>query len=131
MVDSNTGYKICNTCVVTLVCNRCLANGLLECNHNDKYMPEWKSKHKQGIARQFFDQQKHLLMRESLGVVADGEGTVVEKIHINKFEKKKYFIWNGYPRPKLIFLGFDPNAGGPSEMALVAMVNLGGQRVVR
>ncbi len=130
MVDENTGYKVCNTCIRTLMCNRCIANGLTTCTHFDKYIPDWKSKKKQGIAKQLFEQHKHLFMRESLGVVSDTEGTVIEGIHIKNFEKKKNFSWKGCPRPKLIFLGFDPNAGGTNDMALIALVNYSGQRLV-
>jgi hypothetical protein len=69
MRHPDTGLPICNVYQCTLVCPRCMKRSKPEnCDHNNKYLPDFKSSEKGKIVRRILQDNVHILKRESLYV---------------------------------------------------------------
>jgi hypothetical protein len=63
-------------------------------------------------------------------MISDEGNSLIESTYIKKMrETPERPIESGF-RPKWIMVTCDPNAGGPNDMSLVAMINAHGQRWV-
>jgi len=134
MRDPDTGERVFLVFEVELICRRCLTRENPEnCKHNLKFLPPWKSSEKLEIVKKIMRDQITILKRESMGVVTDEGGSLIESEYIKKFLAMPEHVLDVYTAVKHVLVTCDPNTSGSvgsSEMALMGIINQNGKRVI-
>jgi hypothetical protein len=63
-------------------------------------------------------------------VISDDGQSFIGRDHIENFKKRPYYNPDPYLKPKIIMLCLDTNNDGENEMAMIAMANMHGCKVV-
>ena len=86
-VRADLGKKVFETISITLVCDECLKTDHPEkCRHKLASMPRWLSSQKVEVVRKLLSEDPAMLLRESLGISADGSEKVT---HYNPLSKRQ------------------------------------------
>lgn len=120
-LKDQTGENFFRTISVSLVCDKCkAANKGASCTHNQDLIPPWKSAAKLDMVRALYKDQGDLMQRESMGSITDDATSLFEssKVHAFMTETPVDITFS----PEYVFMAFDPNGGGTSQMAVVSMV---------
>jgi hypothetical protein len=127
-LKDHTGEMFFRTIKVSLVCEPCLQSGKAsECTHNQDLIPPWKSAAKLDMVRALYGDQSDLMARESMGAITDDATSLFPSQKVLAFMSCSVQL---EIQPEYIFMGFDPNGGGSSKMALVSVVFRGESLVV-
>ena len=115
---------------ITLVCNDCLQTETPErCTHKLASMPRWLSSEKVEVVRQLLAEDPAMLLRESLGISADGSEKAFNSVDIdNFFARRPDPIRFHHRQPELntdhVFVAVDPSGGGASAFAMASLIQL-------
>lgn len=116
-----------------LICDRCLTkrNGGTDCNHCEDDVPPWK----QGTTRDLVkllmgEENEDVFKRESMGVVAGSLMSIFPLEVAERLLNDPWYERREDIRPQHIFVGFDPNGGGTSHSAIIALARIHGTLVV-
>ena len=88
-----------------------------------------KSKEKQQVVKALYSGNKMMMMRESLGIVTEGQGGVFSTRSV-----KQLFDRVRDPVPvdtRHVYTAIDPTGGGPSKFAIVSGIRFNGKLQVR
>ena len=126
------GKKIMNVIHIELVCDECKKKkGVINCPHNAHKTPKWKSGSRRKKIRWMYVGREAMFERESLGRSSNDENLAFEPHHVKDFNNREPFKPNPNSPPKYVYIACDPNAGGPSHMAIVSGFFERGTLVVR
>lgn len=113
-----------------LICDRCLAkkNGGTDCNHCEDDVPPWK----QGTTRDLVkiimgEENEDVFKRESMGVLANSLHSIFPLAISERLISDPWYDRREDIKPTHIFVGFDPNGGGLSHSAIVALARIKGE----
>ena len=122
---------------LTLICQRCLDRERMigisatHCKHMLHLIPPWKEASKLETVRRLMDSDREkIFRRESLGVLAGSSKTLFDHNDIKYFNEMPYFQRRIDVKPDPLYLIVDPNAGGPSHMAIILMTRFCDKMVV-
>lgn len=95
-----------------------------KCPHVQLERPAWKSKEKQQVVKALYTGNKMMMMRESLGVVTEGQnGVFLRKCIRFLFDRPRLPIPEA---TKHVYIAIDPTGGGPSKFAIVSGIRESG-----
>lgn len=125
--DEETGDLFFFVVRIGLVCKACLQLPQAEmgkCSHKVDQIPPWKSgpRHKRVQSLYRFDKEDRGL-RETAGIIIGAENTVFSITQLRKlFDAETMPIYTPDPNyiPDRILLVADPDAGGPSSLAIMS-----------
>ena len=130
-----TGKPLFNIYEQTLVCKTCSARGdefAASCTHRLSERPPWLDPGKLSTIAMMFGKRRDLFLREIQGIIGTNSTTYFDKRHINAFRDRPPYRYGGMDdEPKFIHVMCDPNCGGMSNVALVAVHRVNGALVVR
>jgi len=127
MVD-DYGHPIFESIKITLVCDDCLKTDHPEkCRHKLASMPRWLSSAKVETVRALLAEDPAMLLRESLGISADGSekafGTEAIANMIKRVPNKLYYnIREPSTNVNHVFVACDPSGGGASAFSVASLV---------
>ena len=127
MVD-DYGNAIFESIKITLVCDDCLKTDHPEkCRHKLASMPRWLSSKKVETVRALLAEDPAMLLRESLGISADGSekafGTEAIEAMIKRVPKRLvYNIREPETNVNHVFVACDPSGGGASAFSIASLV---------
>ena len=127
MVD-DYGNAIFESIKITLVCDDCLKTDHPEkCRHKLASMPRWLSSKKVETVRALLAEDPAMLLRESLGISADGSekafGTEAIEAMIKRVPKRlTYNIREPESNVNHVFVACDPSGGGASAFSIASLV---------
>jgi hypothetical protein len=100
------------------VCPACVAaNKVFDCTHMRFQIPPWKSLKKVARMKVIYDEMPHI--RENLGGIANSDRRAFRAVDVDNFFRN---ITRNIERVKCVWLASDPSGGGPSEFAVVGVV---------
>lgn len=119
----NTDDPVFASFILELVCKRCKRLKLYDsCRHMEHKQPQWKGSAKMEVMKLIYgNENSDIRARESLGVALSDRDAIFEEEWVKRLERR--ILWDNYAaiyKPKIIFMGCDPNAGGSSHMAIVS-----------
>jgi len=127
MVD-DYGHNIFESIKITLVCDDCLKTDHPErCRHKLASMPRWLSSKKVETVRALLAEDPAMLLRESLGISADGSekafGTEAIEAMIKRVPKRlEYNVREPESNVNHVFVACDPSGGGASAFSIASLV---------
>tara|TARA_B110000858_G_scaffold198474_2_gene265452 strand:+ start:299 stop:745 length:447 start_codon:yes stop_codon:yes gene_type:complete len=127
MVDAY-GNAIFESIRITLVCDECLKTDHPEqCRHKLASMPRWLSSKKVETVRALLAEDPAMLLRESLGISADGseKAFFTESISamINRVPDTIEYNARDYSKNvNHVFVAVDPSGGGASAFSIASIV---------
>ena len=127
MVD-DYGHAIFESIKITLVCDDCLKTDHPEkCRHKLASMPRWLSSKKVETVRALLAEDPAMLLRESLGISADGSEKAFHTTDIEAMMKRVpdpiiYDVRNPEHNVNHIFVACDPSGGGASAFSVASLV---------
>lgn len=95
-----------------------------KCPHVNLERPTWKSKDKQQVVKALYGGNKQMLLRESMGVVTEGDNGIFDKYQVRELFSKERS--NLSVNVKHVFVAIDPTGGGPSKFAIVSVIRENG-----
>lgn len=110
-----------------MICDRCLAKkeGSSDCHHNDDDVPEWKEGTTRDLVRIILGaENEDIFRRESMGVAAGATNRCFAENKVNALLNARWYERREDIRPSQIFVALDPNAGGASHAAIVAIARM-------
>ena len=122
------GAKIFETIQITLVCDDCLKTDHPEkCRHKLASMPRWLSSKKVETVRALLAEDPAMLLRESLGISADGSEKAFSAKDIESMIARTPppIVYNVREPEKNIchaFVAVDPSGGGASAFSIASIV---------
>ena len=88
-----------------------------------------KSKEKQQVVKALYSGNKMMMMRESLGIVTEGQGGVFASQCVKQlFDRARESLPSAV---RHVYTAIDPTGGGPSKFAMVSGVRFNGKLQVR
>lgn len=121
LVDKETGEPLFNIMRIGQVCEPCQKTTTpWLCNHMAFDIPPWKSVKKQKRMEYIYEGQQHRNLRENFGQIAGNGRQAFKQELIDKFARRPPQRILG--KVNVIFLGADPGGGGPSDLAMTAMI---------
>ncbi len=128
-----TSDKLFSTVEMSLVCDDCAAKSLHKhCKHMECMMPGWKSTEKQAISELMYgDADGDLYARECLGVLSNSDSKIFNMRWISALNRQVPWMNTAHHlAPSQLYMCVDPNAGGPSHMAIMTIAQIMGAYVV-
>jgi len=122
------GHNIFETIKITLVCDDCLKTDHPEkCRHKLASMPRWLSSKKVETVRALLAEDPAMLLRESLGISADGSekafGTeAIEAMMRRVPNRLRYDVREPTTNVNHVFVACDPSGGGASAFSVASLV---------
>lgn len=131
LTDPVTGKPAINSYMCELVCSSCKRRkNPTSCRHMLHLIPPWKNPSQIGVVSLLYGAKKHLMARESMGFLSEDGSAWFSQRDIDFLMNARPYAMNMYLKPKHVIVTCDPNAGGGSGMALMAMVPQNGYYVV-
>jgi len=129
LIDKETNEPLFNVIRIGQVCEACSkTSSPWLCNHMAYSVPPWKSQKRLKRMEYIYEGQEFRNLRENMGVVAGSGRQAFNQKLIDKFvNAPKYKVIR---KPNIIFIGADPGGGGPSDLAMTAMMNVDGCWIV-
>ncbi len=127
---NEAGQKVFESIAITLVCDDCLRSEHPEkCTHKLAEVPRWISSQKVEVVRTILSEDPAMLLRESLGISADGSTKLYPAEDIEAFEKNKpeEVVWNNRDHRinvQHVFISVDPSGGGASAFSICSAITL-------
>jgi len=121
------GNYIFQSIRITLVCDDCLKTDHPElCRHKLASMPRWLSSKKVETVRALLSEDPAMLLRESLGISADGSEKAFHTEAIGHFIKRKapeipYNVRTPETNTSHFFVAVDPSGGGASAFSVASV----------
>ena len=103
------------------------------CRHKMSSMPRWISSSKVEIVRSLLSEDPAMILRETLGIAADGSSKAYRLDDVESFLARlpqtiAFNPRNMQSQTQHVFVAVDPSGGGPSAFAITTVVVLpGGQ----
>ena len=120
VLKDENGDKLFNVLQVKMACDVCIKSGKAsECRHVS-VLPPWKAD-RLSFVKLLYGDREDLLKRESLGLSAMDPNSIFKEEWVERAWGKQ-----SRPRPRVIFVGYDPCGGGESEWGLVSVCLEGG-----
>ena len=124
------GTPVFESMAITLVCDACLKTEHPErCKHKTSEIPRWISSEKVEVVRTLLAEDPAMLLRESLGISADGSEKVYRNDDVEAFDQRvpDQLVW--YDRDhrlnvQHVFVAVDPSGGGPSAFSICSSITL-------
>jgi len=122
------GHHIFESIRITLVCDDCLATDHPEkCRHKLASMPRWLSSKKVETVRALLAEDPAMLLRESLGISADGSekafGTEAIASMIKRVPNRiQYNVREPALNVNHVFVAVDPSGGGASAFSIASII---------
>lgn len=116
-----------------MICDRCLAKkeGSSDCHHNDDDVPEWKEGSTRDLVRIILGaENEDIFRRESMGVAAGATSRCFSETKVNNLLRSRWYERREDIRPSQLFVALDPNGGGPSHAAIVALARMEDSKLV-
>lgn len=111
-----SGELLFNQLTISLLCDACLAAGLIECPHKNA-LPAWKSGERQKLIAELMAGDKAMYMRENLGIVTRADNSAFDRASIERLWARQFLLTSA-AAPQYAYLCVDPCGGGLSMMAL-------------
>lgn len=118
------------TLEAVMACDSCKRLQLAAfCKHHESMLPSWLSKEGTEFNRVVYDYlgADKAAERELSNVQGNSAGQAFTAESVQRFYNRSFYsskeIWD---KPKCIFVGIDPNAGGVSHMAIVSLMKTQG-----
>ena len=121
------GNYIFESIRITLVCDECLKTDAPEkCRHKLASMPRWLSSKKVETVRALLAEDPAMLLRESLGISADGSEKAFSTVDIENMIKRVappivYDVRNPQNNTSHLFIACDPSGGGASAFSIASV----------
>ena len=121
------GNYIFESIRITLVCDECLKTDTPEkCRHKLASMPRWLSSKKVETVRALLAEDPAMLLRESLGISADGSEKAFSTVDIENMIKRVpppilYDVRNPQNNTSHLFVACDPSGGGASAFSIASV----------
>lgn len=113
-----SGDLLFNQLTISLLCDACLAAGLMSCPHRNA-LPAWKSGERQEVIASLMAGDKAMFMRENLGIITKTDNSAFERASIDRLWARKFSLASA-AAPQFVYVCIDPCGGGVSAMALAA-----------
>ncbi len=129
---TKSGDYVFRRVTVQLVCQFCRRHKReTKCTHNIHKIPPWKSQKRLELVKLVYGKERERsLRRESLGVSDGVTSPFIPTEYIEDLGAMPEFVPDCDIPPLFVHITVDPNAGGPSEMAIVAVAYQHGRAVV-
>jgi hypothetical protein len=115
-----------------MACENCLDEGTPEtCTHMFNQLPPWQSARKHKKIRAMMEDQKELMIRETMGIQSDAFGQAFKTRALRAFVRRVQMPLKTALLPRQVFITIDPSGGGQSHFALVSCYYENGLMVVR
>jgi hypothetical protein len=134
MKDEVTGQPLGNVFYQTLGCDVCLERGnefAASCTHRLSERPPWLDPAKLSSIATLFGKRRDLFLREIQGIVGVNETLYFDTRFVDSLAKREFYDPSSHPPPRFVHVTIDPNAGGASNVAIVAAYRAQGRMVVR
>ena len=121
------GSYIFESIRITLVCDDCMATDHPEtCRHKLASMPRWLSSKKVETVRALLSEDPAMLLRESLGISADGSEKAFHTEAIANMIKRQpppllYNVRTPENNTSHFFVAVDPSGGGASAFSIATV----------
>ena len=126
----DTGEMIFNKIAIRLQCERC-RRLRKSCRHNLHLLPGWKNVSKFQTNEVLYGEEfADIRQQESLGIVDEGEGGLIEPWQIDRLSKQSRFKYDIEMPPNYVHICVDPQAGGSSGYAISAVTLFQGRFIV-
>jgi len=122
------GESVFESIAITLVCDACLKTEHPEkCRHKVSEVPRWISSTKVEIVRTLLAEDPAMLLRESLGISADGSEKCFRSVDIEAFgaATPKPLMWDDRDHRnnvRFTFTAVDPSGGGASAFSIATVL---------
>lgn len=127
-LQDDYGKPVFETIKITLVCDDCMKTEHPErCRHKLASMPRWLSSQKVETVRKLLAEDPAMLLRESLGISADGSekafpGAEIEAMIARTAPPIPYNIRAPSENTQHAFIAVDPSGGGASAFSIASLV---------
>ena len=124
------GSKVFESIQISLVCDACLKTEHPEaCSHLMSEIPRWISSKKVEIVRTLLSEDPAMLLRETLGISADGSEKLFRDDDTTAFEQRvpDQLVWDDRDHRRNVqhfFTAVDPSGGGASAFSIASLITL-------
>ena len=128
-MKADDGTPVFEVLQASAACAKCIAelDDPSKCPHVNLERPAWKSKEKQQIVKALYNNNKQMMLRESMGVVTEtADGVFVRKTVNELFDKPRRALVD----TQHVYIAIDPTGAGPSKFAIVSIVRHEGSVII-
>lgn len=117
------GTPLFNVLEVTTLCDKCLAEGKLDCPHKTE-LPSWKTSERQELVKTLMTgRNSEMYKREACGIITRSSNNAFNVPNVDRLGLRSNFVGLSILGvPKEIFVAIDPCGGGASAMAITTGV---------
>ena len=128
-MKADNGTPVFEVLQASAACDKCIKelDDPSKCPHINLERPLWKSKEKQQIVKALYNNNKAMMLRESMGVVTEtANGVFLRKTVDDMFEKPRRTLKD----VSHVYVAIDPTGAGPSKFAIVSVVRRDGAAII-
>jgi hypothetical protein len=123
------GELLFNVQEVKLACEECIKKKKpAECRHMQSLAPPWKDPNRMDFVSLLYGERDDLMARETLGVAGEDRNKAFLSEQVESMFKRTIKLRKGQIRA--VFMSYDPNGGGDSELSLITVTWYRGQCVL-
>jgi hypothetical protein len=106
---------------IGLACDTCVSNNQAsQCTHKQKLVPPWKSSRRQDKMRKIMAADKHLFMRENLGMISNSTQFMFPPHMVKRLHDATPFQFSR--KCNLLYCAIDPSGGGTQSDYAVSTI---------